>query len=95
MVMTEEFDFKNGWDYYPFVIAGHYLATLINDDATGLHEDEIADFNKWESDALRLVFGNTHHWDCSNNSHYGKDDITGLMADVVSVRLVFKKEYIK
>ena len=89
----EKFEFKNGWDYYEFKIASYYLSALINDDMSGLQASEIADFISWYDDAIRLVLGTvSHHWDCDNDSYFGMDEVSGLMADVVDIRLVFKKD---
>ena len=86
-------EFNNGWDYYPFTISEYWLSALINGDYSGLDGDEIEAFSDWEYSSLELVRGAiSFHWDCDNDSYFGKDDITGLMADVVKVRLVFKKE---
>ena len=88
----EEFDFKNGWNYYSFKIASCYLSALINADPSGLEEEEHEEFSKWEKECIAIVKDATQfHWDCNNDSYFGKDDVTGLMADVVDIRLVFKE----
>ena len=88
----DPFDFRNGWDYYEFTICSHYLSALINSDSLGLTDEEDKEFTQWENDAIRLVIdAQTFHWDCDNDSYFGKDEVSGLMADVVNIRLVFKK----
>ncbi len=90
----KEFKFENGWDYYSFTICSCYLSALINNDPSGLEDEEIVLFDEWYSDAIRLVHGTTsHHWDCdADNSYFGRDEVSGLMADAVDVRLIFKKD---
>ena len=51
----EDFKFENGWDYYPFKICGCYLSALINNDSSGLDDEDIALFNKWEKEQVELV----------------------------------------
>jgi len=87
----EDFKFENGWDYYSFKICECYLSALINDDSSGLEDEEQALFDKWEKDMVGLVKdAETFHWDCGNDSYIGIDDVSGFMADVVDIRLVFK-----
>ncbi len=89
----KEFKFENGWDYYPFTIASYYLSYLINDDPSGLEASEIRDFNEWYDETIRLAHGTTsYHWDCDNDSYFGRDEVSGLHATVVDVRLIFKKD---
>jgi hypothetical protein len=89
----EDFKFENGWDYYPFQIGSHFLTALINEDSSGLSDEEEVSFDEWVYGALELVLNTqTFHWDCDNESYFGRDDVSGLMGDVVGVRLVFKKE---
>jgi len=91
--MLDNFEFKNGWDYYDFYICTCYLSSLINNDPSGLDDDESEQFDAWVLDKMVLVRdAQTSHWACDTDSFFGRDDVTDLYGDVVNVRLIFKKE---
>ena len=84
---------KEVWDYYSFTISDYWLSALINGEYSGLDDDEVEVFSEWEQSSLKLVAGTaTSHWDFDDEPYFGKDDITGLMSNVVEVRLLFKKD---
>jgi len=70
------------------------LSALINADPSGLEDEEYAQFCQWESNAVDMLKGisTQFHWDCDTDDYFGQDDVTGLWADVVDVRLVFKEK---
>ena len=81
------------WDYYEHKICTCYLSAMINADESGLEDDEIELLNAWEKEAIKKVEGvESFHWDFDEESYFGKDEVTGLMADVVVARLMFKEK---
>ena len=72
---------------------GFYLSALINGDPSGLEDDEYNEFCKWEKEAIKQVEGLQFHWACDDSdSYFGIDDVSGLLADVVDIKLVFKEK---
>lgn len=78
-------------DYYEFTIASHYLPALINADATGLDDEELAELDTFESDALEnAIRAGWHHWHWAGCDDAGlsRCEVSGLLGDCVNVRLV-------
>lgn len=75
------------FDYYTHTIASCYLSAIINEDWTGLADDEAADLQAWLDDVPNKV----EHWGVEDDSgSFGRDEVTGLMADCVIIRSYFK-----
>ena len=71
------------FDNMDYIIATHYLSAIINDDYSGLDDDE-------ESDLRAFLAANEQrggHWDCGDESpEFLTDEVSGLKADCVLVR---------
>ena len=82
------------WDYYEFNISTAYLPALINDDYSGLNDEDIIILNEWLSDICELdgVKDNVGYWAYDNDyeSDFRRDDVTGLYADTMPIKYMFK-----
>ena len=74
-------------DYYEFNLAGHWLAALINDDETGLTDDESADLAAFMRPYYALEDMTVDILD--DEPGFTKDDISGDLADCYTVRFYF------
>lgn len=72
-------------DYYEFRISEHFLSALINDDRTGLSDDNESALDNW-LDNLELPTG---HWDIVEDSNDFKTcEITKLFSEVIELRWI-------
>ena len=78
-----------GIEFYEFNIAEDYLSAIFYDDTTGLEENDEKLLNQWIN-SLSLPTG---HWSVNNNeeSSFSRCEVTGLMADCVSLLWVVMK----
>ena len=76
---------KKPYDYYSFNIDTHFMPAMINDDYSGLDDDDIKALKHFFNNNTFKRFG---HWDYTNEVSFGRDDVTGLMGDVATVRYV-------
>jgi hypothetical protein len=74
-------------DYHEFNLAGHWLAALINDDETGLTDDESADLAAFMA-AYNALPDLTISTDDDEPS-FAVDAVSGLHADCYTVRFYF------
>lgn len=80
------------WDTFDYRIAEHYLSALINGDQSGMTEDEIAEFDAWESSARQNARANgwsIGHW-CDvpdSGEDWGQCNIGGLFTMRCTVQL--------
>ena len=67
---------------YEGALGTHWLAAIVNDDPTGLSDDEHSSLLLWmdanDINAASAVYG---------ESYFGHDPVSGLGADVVDVEL--------
>lgn len=79
------------FDYYQYDICGHYLPAIINGDYSGLSDAEEAEVNHWlDTLPAEAAYG---HWDISDECpDFRRDDVSGLMGDCVTCRLMFPVE---
>ena len=77
-------------DYYEFNIAEQFLSAIINDDYSGLNEEEenllnrfLSEENHLENATWEIVEGEPRFIDC---------DVTGLFSNCHEVRLHFTNE---
>jgi len=79
---------KQEWDRFEFTILNHFLSALINENISGLNDEEEKQFSAFESTARQ---GKTGHWvvdtDCEN---FAKCEICGLLGEVSDVAFMFK-----
>ena len=76
------------FDHYTYHISGHFLSPLINNDHTGLEDQDEAELDAWV-DALPV----TGHFDfMEDEGSFRVCDITGLHSDCFEVRLYFQTE---
>lgn len=74
-------------DYYEETIAGHYLPAMINDDYSGLSDDEADELN-----AFMVTFSALPDLTISvvdDESQFAVDAVSGLHADCYTVRFYF------
>lgn len=77
------------FDHIEARICTHYLPALINGDLSGLTDEEAADleaFEKYVRDDRPVGY-----WDCDSDDEgdFGRDEVTGLMGTVCTVRYHF------
>jgi hypothetical protein len=66
-------------------VAIHYLPAIFNDDYTGLNDEEHEELDKWlDKQPKNATFACD---DDMMNSFFGKDVVTGLMADCVELQV--------
>lgn len=78
------------FDTTEFAIGSHYLSALINDDYSGLTDEESEELDSFYS--LELHQGNAGgHWshDSDGESYFTVCDISGMRGDCVTVFWVF------
>ena len=78
------------WDYYEYRIAGHYLSAMINDDYSGLSDQEERELQDF-IESLPVTGG---HWAIveGGENEFGLCDVSGMRANTETVRLMFKRE---
>ena len=69
------------FDQYDYHIASHYLSALINGDESGLSDDESADLQ-----AFVESLPGPGHWDCDDDEHFARCEVSGMMSSVVDCR---------
>ena len=85
------------WDHYEYHIAGYYMAALINRDNSGLNLDEVGELETFIDNAYsnaREKGFTIGHWDADteDSCNVRTCDVSGLYADVTTVRLMVWKE---
>lgn len=84
------------WDWFEYRIGSHYLSALINDDESGLEDNEAREFSEWcaaQSENAQAQGFTVGHWtDIENTENFARCDVTGLLGDVVTVRLYVHKQ---
>jgi len=81
-------------DYFEYRISKHFLPAIINDDYSGLNDEEINLLNRFLSEANNLDNA-TWDIDSDSESHFIDCDITGLFSDCYDVKLHFTNESIE
>ena len=76
---------KNPYDYYSFNVNSHFLPAMVNDDYSGLEDNDLHDLKHFFNKEEFKRFG---HWYYTNDISFGRDEVTGLMGDVATVRYV-------
>lgn len=76
------------WDcqtanYLTFTICEAYLSALINDDDSGLDENDAADFRQWLDSLTDLPPGQWDYYD--GDAEYTECDVSGLYASCCKV----------
>jgi len=89
-VDNEEVLLLSGWDWYEYEISEHYLSAMINDDWSGLEEQEERELNDF-LESLPFTGG---HWAIveGGENEFGLCDVSGMRANTEAVRLMFKRE---
>lgn len=85
----ESVEYDSG-DYYEFNISKHYLSYLFNGDASGLEDDEyeeIKDFEQRLVDTCGGSFRIDFDEDDLENYNFGKDEVSGLLSDIITIRV--------
>lgn len=77
-------------DYFNYTISEHLLSAIINDDYSGLDNDEENELNRFLSTAN--LYKNAT-WDIPEGEpNFAQCDITGLHANCFNVKLHFTRE---
>lgn len=77
----------DGWQVSEFEVLEHFLPALINDDRTGLTDDEEHALDMF----LEKQLSGPGHWDYEHSSGaFGTCEITGYKATLATVRWMFK-----
>lgn len=86
------------WNQYEFKIADHFLSALINDDRSGMDDDEDEQLDDFVDAAYNTAVAagwRVGHWSCvseDGDEDYGECDVTGLFARRASVQLMVYRE---
>jgi hypothetical protein len=81
-------------DYYEFNIAGHYLPALINDDFTGLSDNEAKEVDSFIIWGLKQLPDMTATVVDEEGENFCQCEISGLYAQCYTVRFYFTNENI-
>jgi hypothetical protein len=74
------------FDFFTYTVASHYASAIINDDWTGLDDEEAVDLQAWLEDVLQKA----EHLEMYDEAGFCQDEVTGLMADCVTIRAYFR-----
>lgn len=74
-------------DYYELTLAAHYISALVNNDYSGLDDDEAADLDAFMRDLWKLPDATLDLPDGEPN--FDVDEVSGLHADCYTCRLYF------
>jgi hypothetical protein len=79
------------FDYVEKRIGAHFLALLINGDASGLSDAEIDSLTDWQLQISCARVPSSSHWAVVENSReeFARCDVSGLMGACESVRYYF------
>jgi hypothetical protein len=74
-------------------VSEHFMPALINDDLTGLSDDDEAALKKFLANSTQLDGWEFRHFSHDNDSfpEFTTCDITGLYSNCVTIKLVFKE----
>lgn len=75
-------------DYVEYTIAAHFLSAIINQDRTGLDDDEEQALNEF----LSSLFSADGCWEIADNdfeTHFARCDILDMHVDCVNVNFHF------
>jgi len=72
-------------NYYEYDIGVHFLSAMINNDYSGLEDDEEKQLNDF-LDGLPVKNG---VWDCADDVDFVRCEVSGLYNDCIAVRLWF------
>ena len=74
-------------NYYTFTIASHYASAIVNNDYSGLADQDEADLNAFLL-AIDLLEDSLYGLQIEGEeSFFALDEVSGLMADCVEFRL--------
>lgn len=78
------------WDHNEYTVAGHYLSALINDDSSGLTDEECDQVREFAAKVTKEC-GGPGHWsvetECSN---FERCEICGLMGDCYDIAYIYQ-----
>lgn len=74
--------------YEEIMVAGHWLPALINDDITGLSDNEEKELDGWLDNLPEGAYITTGP---DQEPSFEKDDITGLMAECYQVTIILEE----
>lgn len=74
-------------DHYELTIAAHYLPALVNNDYSGLEDNEAADLDAYMRDYWKLPNATVEIPE--ENTHFAFDDVSGMFGDCLTIRLHF------
>ena len=74
------------FDYFTYTVASHCAPAIINDDWTGLDDDEVAELEAWMDEVSNKV----EYWEVMEDAGFCTDEVTGLKADCVTIHGYFR-----
>jgi hypothetical protein len=74
------------FDHYEYNVASHYASAIINNDWTGLDDSETVELQAWLEDVIKKA----ENLDVHEDAGFCRDEVTGLMADCVTIRAYFR-----
>jgi hypothetical protein len=77
-------------DYYDFAIAGHFLPALINDDYSGLDNNEVIQLDQWIDQWQQLPEATFYVQ--PTGTDFKTCDVCNVYAEVYDVRLYFHND---
>lgn len=85
------------WDYFEYHIGDHFLPALINDDCSGMTDQECAELLEFERAAhgvARAAGFTVGHWAdmAEDGEDFRRCDVSGLYDNCVAVRLMVYRE---
>ena len=84
------------WDHYTYHIADHFLPAMINDDYSGLSDDEVGELEAFIDEAFtdaREDDFKASHWTVEDDSeNIGFCDVCDKLANVATVKLMVYKD---
>ena len=84
-------------DYFEYRISGHFLSAIINDDYSGLNDEEINLLEIFLTVSDCLTGSENAVWDIDSDSepHFIDCDVTGLFSNCHDVKLHFHNSSIE
>lgn len=80
-------------DHFEYTIGTHWFSAIINDDYTGLSNEEENQLNRFLSESNNL---DDARWQMpENESHFAICEISGLFSDCYTVKLHFTNPSLK
>lgn len=95
----EELEMENPNEFIAvdYTVAEHYLPYLINDDASGLDDNELENIDGWVINTIEAAidapdgYEFAHFYHDDNVDEFGVDEVSGLRGRVTTIQALFTK----